>query len=56
MYPNEEELQLKEGAQGLFGNPHKNELREQKELVERLYKKIGQMEIENEWLAKKLGV
>ena len=47
---------LKEGAVGLFGSPHQKELREQKELVERLYKKIGQMEIENDWLAKKLGV
>ena len=48
--------QLKEGAIGVFGNPHKNELKEQKELIDRLYKKIGQTEIEQEWLRKKLKV
>jgi len=29
--------------------------REQKELIERLYGKIGEIEVENDWLKKKLG-
>ena len=48
--------QLKEGAIGVFGNPYKDELKEQKDLIDRLYKKIGQTEIEQEWLRKKLKV
>ena len=48
--------QLKESAVEVFGNPYSKEIKEHKELAERLYKKIGQMEIENDWLAKKLRV
>jgi transposase-like protein len=48
--------QLKEGAIEVFGNPHSKELKDKNELIDRLYKKIGQTEIEHEWLAKKLGV
>lgn len=30
--------------------------KEQKELIEGLYRKIGQTEVENDWLKKKLGL
>lgn len=30
--------------------------REQKVLIERLYSKIGEVEVENDWLKKKLGL
>ena len=30
--------------------------KEQQQLVERLYQKIGKLEVENEWVKKKLGI
>jgi transposase len=48
--------QLKESVAGVFGNPHTKELREQQELVERLYKNIGQLQVENDWMRKNLPV
>jgi transposase len=41
---------LFEGA----GNDHND--KEQKALIEKLYNKIGQIEVENDWLKKKLGL
>ena len=48
--------QLKEQAGEIFGNPYDKSMREQKELIERLYKTIGQMQVENEWMKKNLPV
>ena len=48
--------QLKEQAAEVFGNPHDKAMREQKALIERLYKTIGQMQVENEWMRKNLPV
>ena len=48
--------QLKESAVGVFGNPYSKELREQQELAERLYKNIGQLQVENDWMRKNLPV
>jgi transposase-like protein len=48
--------QLKEQAAGVFGNPHDKVMREQKELIDRLYKNIGQIQVENDWMKKNLQV
>lgn len=48
--------QLKEQASGIFGNPHEKNLREQKELIDRLYKNVGQLQVENDWMKKNLQV
>jgi len=32
------------------------EQKEQKQLIEKLYQKIGKLEVENEWIKKKLGI
>ena len=48
--------QLKEQASVIFGNPHDKSEREQKELIERLYKNIGQLQVENDWMRKNLPV
>jgi len=48
--------QLKDHAAEVFGNPHGKSTSEQKELIDQLYKNIGKMQVENEWLKKKLDV
>ena len=48
--------QLKESAAEIFGNPHRKELKEQQDLAERLYKNIGQLQVENDWMRKNLPV
>lgn len=48
--------QLKESAAEVFGNSHSKELKEQQELAERLYKNIGQLQVENDWMKKNLPV
>lgn len=50
--------QLKENAAGVFaaGGSTRQDLKEQKETVERLYKAVGRMQIENDWLKKKLNI
>ena len=48
--------QLKERAAEVFGNPHSKELKEQQELAERLYKNIGQLQVENDWMKRNLSV
>ena len=48
--------QLKDHAAEVFGNPHDKSGKEQKELIEQLYKNIGRMQVENDWLKKKLDV
>jgi len=48
--------QLKEQASTIFGNPYDKSAREQKELIERLYKNIGQLQVEKDWMRKNLPV
>lgn len=48
--------QLKDHASEVFGNPHDKSSKEQKELIDQLYKNIGRMQIENDWLKKKLDI
>ncbi len=48
--------QLKESAVGVFGNPRSKELKEHQELAERLYKNIGQLQVESDWMKKNLSV
>ena len=45
---------LTENAEHIFSDKRKNETKEKDELIERLYKTIGQRDIELEWLKKKL--
>lgn len=47
---------LTENAEQIFSDRRKNENREQEELIERLYKTIGQRDIELDWLKKKLHI
>jgi len=48
--------QLKESAAEIFGNGQSKALKEHQELVERLYKNVGQLQVENEWMRKNLPV
>jgi transposase-like protein len=45
---------LIENAEQLFSDKRRNEARSQQELIDRLYKTIGQRDIELDWLKKKL--
>lgn len=45
---------LAEHAEHIFSDKRKNEERSQQELIDRLYKTIGQRDIELDWLKKKL--
>lgn len=44
-----------EGLVSLFSGKHDDALKKKDELIEQLYKKIGQREIELDWLKKKTG-
>jgi len=49
---------VNEGLPGLFEGgslSHKKE-QEQKALIEKLYRKIGEVEVENDWIKKKLAL
>ncbi len=48
--------EVKEGLSGIFGKTDRKEVREYKGKVEDLYKTIGRIQVENEWLRKKLDV
>jgi transposase-like protein len=48
--------QLKESAAEIFGNGQSKALKEHQELVERLYKNVGQLQVENDWMRKNLPV
>ncbi len=50
--------QLKERAADIFsvGGSSRKDLKEQKELNDRLFKTVGRMQVENDWLKKKLNV
>ena len=43
-----------EGLPGIFSTAKKKKANDGKTLVEELYKKIGQLEVENDWLKKKV--
>jgi len=49
---------VKEGLPRLFrdGRFSNGQEKEQKVLIEKLYGKIGEVEVENDWLKKKLGL
>lgn len=47
---------LMEHAEQIFTDKRKNDNREQEELIGRLYKTIGQRDIELDWLKKKLHI
>lgn len=48
---------VKEGLPHLFKDAHSSNghEKEEKALIEKLYRKIGEVEVENDWLKKKLG-
>jgi transposase-like protein len=48
--------QLKDSAAEIFGNGQSKALKEHQELVERLYKNVGQLQVENDWMRKNLPV
>jgi len=46
---------LKDNIGSIFGNGVNEELKEKDLLIERLYKQIGQLTVELDWVKKKLG-
>lgn len=46
--------ELKEGLPGLFSGKPRSEQKQQEKIVDDLYKRIGQLEMDNNWLKKKL--
>lgn len=48
--------QAAEGLAEIFAGKRANGRREERELASELYKKIGQLEVENDWLKKKLSL
>lgn len=48
--------ELKDRACEIFAGPHDRATQEYKDRIEELYKNIGRMQVENDWLKKKLGV
>ena len=46
--------ELKAGLPGLFGTNNNSQEKDNQKLVDDLYKRIGQLEMENDWLKKKL--
>ncbi len=47
---------LKEGMGDLFWGSKKKTVKHQKEMIEDLYKNVGKLQIENDWLKKKLDL
>lgn len=48
--------QLLEGLPGVFSDGHRQDLRAQQALTDRLYQQIGQLKVELDWLKKKSGL
>lgn len=44
------------GLEGLFTDKRTDDLREKNETIEELYKQIGQLKVESDWLKKKLSL
>ena len=49
---------VKDRLAELFSNPAggAEKMKEQKDLIEQLYKSVGRMQVENDWLKKKLNI
>ena len=47
--------QMEEGAAGIFGGNHQQEVKDSAALTARLYQQIGQLKVERDFLASKLG-
>jgi putative transposase len=47
---------IKDRTASLFGRGDGKELKEKDELIERLYKNIGQLQVDVDWLKKKLKI
>ncbi len=47
---------LLDAAPGFFGQLPEQQAQEDDALKDRLYRQIGQMQVENDWLKKKLGL
>lgn len=48
--------EAKDGLAGVFAGPDREEIREIKQKNEELYKTIGRLQVENEWMRKNLDV
>ena len=48
--------EAKEGLAGVFGKSDRKEVRDYKEKIEDLYKTIGRIQVENDWMRKNLQV
>ena len=48
--------QLLDGLPGVFSDGHREDLRQQQALTDRLYQQIGQLKVELDWLKKKSGL
>lgn len=46
--------ELLKGAAEIFGKPNNNSKNGQDELIDNLYKSVGELKVENDWLKKKL--
>ena len=58
VYPNQIskwKQELLAGVSGIFSGKKDNAVKEQEELAEKLYKNIGELKVENDWLKKKLN-
>jgi transposase len=51
---NQWKKELREALPGIFARGKSSEEKDQEHLVEDLYKRIGQLEMDNNWLKKKL--
>jgi putative transposase len=47
--------QLLDGLPEIFSDGHRQDLRQQEALTDRLYQQIGQLKVELDWLKKKSG-
>ena len=48
--------QLLDGLPGIFSERHRDDVRRQEALTDRLYQQIGQLKVELDWLKKKSGL
>ena len=48
--------QLLDGLPGIFSERHREDVRQQETLTDRLYQQIGQLKVELDWLKKKSGI
>ena len=48
--------QLLDGLPGIFSERHREDVRQQETLTDRLYQQIGQLKVELDWLKKKSGL